>query len=126
MLRAGVRAVIRWLAARSGKRNWNDMAMNGIPTAEDCITTEKMTEALANERFGNEARIDRVVVKPDDDPEYPAMWIRVVVETPGEALLDIDAVRGYRRDLSTELEEKGIHALPILGFVSYAEIGDAA
>lgn len=54
------------------------------------------------------------------------MWMRVVVETPGEAMLDIDAVRGFRHDLSTKLEEKSIHALPILGFVSYAEIGDAA
>ena len=100
--------------------------MNGIPTAEDCAIAAKVAEALANERFGNEARIDRVETRPDDDPEYPAMWMRVVVETPGEAMLDIDAVRGFRRDLSTKLEEKGIHALPILGFVSYAEIGDAA
>ena len=100
--------------------------MNGIPSAEDCAKAAKLTEALANEHFGNEARIDRVEIKPDDDPDYPAMWIRVVVETPGEALLNIDSVRGFRRDLSPALEEKGIHALPILGFVSYAEIGDAA
>ena len=100
--------------------------MNGIPTAEDCAIAAKVAEALANERFGNEARIDRVEVRPDDDPEYPAMWMHVVVETPGEAHLDTDAKLGFHSDLSHALEEKGIHAFPILGFVSYAEIGDAA
>lgn len=100
--------------------------MDGIPTAEDYAKAAKVAEALANERFGNEARIDRVEVKPDDDPDYPAMWIRIVVETPGEAQMDIDARIGFRSDLSSALEEKGINALPILGFVSYAEFGDAA
>ena len=100
--------------------------MNGIPTAVDCAIAAKVTEALANERFGNEARIDRVEVKPDDDPDYPAMWIRVVVETPGEAHLDTDARLDFQSDLSAALEENGILAFPILGFVSYAEIGDAA
>ena len=100
--------------------------MNGIPTAEDCAIAAKVAEALAIERFGNEARIDRVEVKPDDDPDYPATWIRIVVETPGEAPLGTNCVRGFHRDLSPALEEKGIHAFPIPGFVSYAEIGDAA
>ena len=100
--------------------------MSGIPTAEDCAEAAKVTEALANERFGNEARIERVEVRPDDDPDYPAMWIRIVVDTPGESLLDIDAVLGFNRDLSPALVKKGIDALPITGFVSYAEIGDAA
>ena len=54
------------------------------------------------------------------------MWIRIVVETPGEAQMDIDARIGFRSDLSSALEERGINALPILGFVSYAEFGDAA
>ena len=100
--------------------------MNGMPTAEDCAIAAKVAEALANERFGNEARIDRGEVKPDGGPECPAMWIRIVVETPAEALLDTDAMLGFRRDLNSALEEKGIHALPILAYVSYAEIGDAA
>ena len=126
MASSGCRHVILWLVARSGKRDRCDMAMNGIPTAEDCAIAAKVAEALANERFGNEARIDRVEVRPDDDPEYPAIWLRVVVETPGEALLDIDAALGFHRDLSPALEEKGIYAFPIPSFVSYAEIGDAA
>ena len=102
--------------------NRGDMAMEGIPTAEDCTNVAKVSEILVKERFGNEARIDRVEIKPDDDPCYPAMWIRVVVENPGKALLDTDSVRSFRRDLSPALEEKRIHALPIPGFASRAEI----
>ena len=100
--------------------------MNGIPTAEDCAIAARVAEALANERFCNEAWIDRVEVRPDDDPGYPAMWIRVVVETPVEAHLDTDAKLGFHSDLSHALEEKGIHAFPILAYVSYVEIRDAA
>lgn len=39
--------------------------MGGISTAEGCAIVAIVTEALAVERFGNEARIDRVEVEPD-------------------------------------------------------------
>ena len=100
--------------------------MGGIPTAEDCAIAAKVTEALANERFGNEARIDRVEVEPDNDPDDPTLWIRLVVETPGEAQLNVDARIDFRLDLGSALSDKGIQAFPALSFVSYAEIGDPA
>ena len=100
--------------------------MGGIPTAVDCAIAAKVTEALANERFGNEARIDRVEVEPDNDPDDPTLWIRLVVETPGEAQLNVDARIDFRLDLGSALSDKGIQAFPALSFVSYAEIGDPA
>ena len=96
--------------------------MGGIPTAEDCAIAAKVTKARANERFGNEARIDRVEVEPDDDPDDPTLWIRLVVETPGEALLSAEASLDFRLDLRSALNDHGIHAFPALSYASYAEI----
>ena len=96
--------------------------MGGIPTSEDCAIAAKVTEALAIERFGNEARIDRGEVVPDDDPDDPALWIRLVVETPGEALLSVDTSLDFRLDLGSALRHHGIHAFPALSYASYAEI----
>ena len=70
--------------------------MGGIPTAEDCAIAAKVTEALAVERFGNEARIARVEVEPDDDPDDPTLRIRLVAETPGETQLNDDARMDFR------------------------------
>ena len=101
--------------------------MDAMPTAEDCAKTAKATEALANKHFRDEARIVRVKVKAGDDPaDYPELWIRVVVDTPGGALLDTDSSIRFQSELHDKLRGIGITALPIIWFELDAEVGDAA
>ena len=75
--------------------------MGGIPTAEGCAIVAIVTEALAVERFGNEARIDRVEVEPDDDPDDPTLWIRLVAKTPSETQLNDDSRMDFRLDFGS-------------------------
>ena len=103
--------------------------MDAIPTAEDCAKVAKLMESLANKYFGDEALIVRVVVKAeaDADPEFCSLlWIRIVVDTPGDALLNVDAKILFNRELYDELKKPGLAAYPILTYDLYAEVGDAA
>ena len=103
--------------------------MDAMPTSEDCARVAKLVETLANKHFGDEARIVRAEVKAeaDPDPEFGSqLWIRVVVDTPGGAHLNVDAKILFNRELYDKLVELGIVAYPILTFSLYSQIGDAA
>lgn len=52
--------------------------------------------------------------------------MRVVVDTPGDALLDVRSMINFQRDIRPTLEGLGIFATPIPSFDSYVEVGDSA
>ena len=103
------------------------MDMDDALTKEECAKAAKAINALAKKRFP-EARIVRVEVTGCDDSydNHPLVWIRVVVDTPGDAMLDVRSMIDFERDLDPALEGIGIFATPIPSYDSYAEVGDAA
>ena len=103
------------------------MDMDDALTKEECAKAAKAIKTLAKKRFP-EARIVRVEVTGSDDSydNHPLVWIRVVADTPGDALLDVRPMIKFQRDLRPTLEGLGIFATPIPSFDSYAEVGDAA
>ena len=103
------------------------MDMDDVLTKEECAKAAKVIKSLANKRFP-EARVFRVEVTGSDDTydNHPLVWIRVVVDTPGGAMLNVRAMIDFERDLGPVLEGIGIFATPIPSYDSYAEVGDAA
>ena len=103
------------------------MDMDVALSKEECAKAAKAINALAKKRFP-EARIVRVEVTGSDDSydNHPLVWIRVVVDTPGGAMLNVSAMLDFQMDLRPALEGIGIFATPIPSFDSYAEVGDAA
>ena len=101
--------------------------MDNTLTKEESAMAAKAIKSLAKKRFP-EARIVRVEVEGSEDvcDDHPLVWIRVVVDTPGGAMLDVGAGIDFKMELRPTLERIGIIATPILSFDSYAEVGDAA
>lgn len=63
----------------------------------------------------------------DADPEFGSqLWIRIVVDTPGGALLNVDVKILFNRELYDGLKKLGLAAYPILTYDLYAEVGDVA
>lgn len=100
--------------------------MEVMPTKEDCDKAAKLTKALAVKRFP-ESRVVRVEVEPGDElDEHALLWIRVVLDTPGDTLPDTDAHGQFNFELGPMLEDNGIFARPVPALDSYAEVGDLA
>ena len=103
------------------------MYMDDALTKKECAKAAKAIKPLAKKRFP-EARIVRVEVTGSDDSydNHPLVWVRVVVDTPEDAMLDVRSMIDFERDLGPALEEIGIFATPIPSYDSYSEVGDAA
>ena len=101
--------------------------MDDALTKNECAKVAKAIKSLAKKHFP-EARIVRFDVEGSDDSYdyHPLAWIRVVVDTPGDAMLNSRAMIDFGRDLRPLLEGIGIFATPIPSFDSYAKMGDAA
>ena len=101
--------------------------MDDTLTKEESAKAAKAIKSLAKKYFP-EARIVRVEVEGSEDvcDGHPLVWIRVVADTPGGAMLNVRAMIDFGSELRPTLEGIGIFGTPIPSFDSYAEVGDAA
>lgn len=102
------------------------MAMETMPSEEDCAKAAKVVETVARESFPK-TEIMRVKVDggPGSDGE-PVLWIRILVDIPVGAPIDIDAHTRFQSNLAPKLREVGIYAFPVSYFDLVSEMGEVA